>query len=51
MYRWEDRSNNIVTHLGDNGANILRTSAKDIERNEDRNMFLDMLDTNLHGLS
>ena len=37
--------NNIATHLCDNGANILGTSAKDIERAEDRRAFSDMLDT------
>lgn len=37
--------NNIATYLEDNGANILGTSAKDIERAEDRSMFSDMLDT------
>ncbi len=36
--------NNIATHLDDNGATILGTSATDIERAEDRSMFSDMLD-------
>jgi carbamoyl-phosphate synthase small subunit len=36
--------NNIATDLEKNGANILGTSAKDIERAEDRNLFSDMLD-------
>jgi len=36
--------NNIATHLDDNGAHILGTSAKDIERAEDRHAFSDMLD-------
>lgn len=37
--------NNIACHLSDNGAKILGTSARDIERAEDRRQFSDMLDT------
>ncbi len=36
--------NNIACHLADNGARILGTSARDIERAEDRRQFSDMLD-------
>ena len=36
--------NNIACHLADNGAKILGTSARDIERAEDRRQFSDMLD-------
>jgi len=37
--------NNLAGPLVDNGARILGTSARDIERAEDRNQFSDMLDT------
>lgn len=36
--------NNIAGYLADSGAHILGTSAKDIERAEDRHAFSDMLD-------
>mmetsp|Transcript_8103 Transcript_8103/g.9355 ORF Transcript_8103/g.9355 Transcript_8103/m.9355 type:complete len:1365 (-) Transcript_8103:22-4116(-) len=36
--------NNLACHLSDNGAKILGTSARDIERAEDRRQFSDMLD-------
>ena len=36
--------NNIACHLAGNGAKILGTSARDIERAEDRRQFSDMLD-------
>lgn len=37
--------NNIALDLADNGAKILGTAARDIERAEDRRQFSDMLDT------
>lgn len=37
--------NNIACHLANSGANILGTSARDIERAEDRRLFSDMLDS------
>jgi len=37
--------NNLAGPLAANGVNILGTSARDIERAEDRNQFSDMLDT------
>jgi len=37
--------NNLAGPLVENGARILGTSARDIERAEDRNQFSDMLDT------